>query len=43
MVDKPYGKRVWRSLPPMGRTRALEQALGFVAAMDAADHAAGED
>ncbi|MCB1906279.1 MAG: ATP-dependent DNA helicase [Rhodocyclaceae bacterium] len=33
MVDKPYGKRVWRSLPPMARTRELAQALDFVAAM----------
>ncbi|MCB1916977.1 MAG: ATP-dependent DNA helicase [Rhodocyclaceae bacterium] len=36
MVDKPYGKRVWRSLPPMARTRALDQALAFVETMDAA-------
>jgi len=30
MVDKPYGKRVWRSLPPMGRTRELAQVLKFI-------------
>jgi len=35
MVDKPYGKRVWRSLPPMGRTRELAQALKFIEEMAA--------
>jgi len=27
--QKPYGKRVWRSLPPMRRTRVLEEVLDF--------------
>ncbi|MDR1661430.1 MAG: ATP-dependent DNA helicase [Azoarcus sp.] len=30
MIDKSYGKAVWRSLPPMRRTRALEAATAFL-------------
>ncbi len=29
LVEKPYGKRLWRSLPPMRRTRALEDVVAF--------------
>lgn len=29
MLNKPYGKRVWRSLPPMRRTRVLADAVAF--------------
>ena len=29
LITKPYGKRVWRSLPPMRRTRELEEVLDF--------------
>jgi ATP-dependent DNA helicase DinG len=29
LVEKHYGKRIWRSLPPMRRTRALEEVLEF--------------
>jgi len=29
LVDKPYGKRIWQSLPPMKRTRSAEEALNF--------------
>jgi ATP-dependent DNA helicase DinG len=29
LIAKPYGKRVWRSLPPMRRTRELDEVLGF--------------
>ena len=29
LVNKPYGKRVWRSLPPMRRSRELTEALAF--------------
>ncbi|WP_246167728.1 ATP-dependent DNA helicase [Propionivibrio limicola] len=29
LIDKPYGKRVWRSLPPMKRTRVLDDVLAF--------------
>jgi len=31
LVSKPYGKRIWRSLPPMKRTRELTEALAFFA------------
>ena len=33
MIDKPYGKPVWRSLPPMRRTRVLDEATAFLAAL----------
>ncbi|MGL5630767.1 MAG: helicase C-terminal domain-containing protein, partial [Azovibrio sp.] len=29
LITKPYGKRVWRSLPPMKRTRELGEVLEF--------------
>ena len=29
LVDKPYGKRIWQSLPPMRRTRALAEVTAF--------------
>jgi ATP-dependent DNA helicase DinG len=29
LVDKPYGKRIWQSLPPMKRTRNEEEAVAF--------------
>ncbi len=29
LVDKPYGKRIWRSLPPMRRTRELAAVQAF--------------
>jgi ATP-dependent DNA helicase DinG len=32
LISKPYGKRIWRSLPPMKRTRELAEALAFFAA-----------
>ena len=32
LIAKPYGKRVWRSLPPMRRTRELDEVLEFFAA-----------
>jgi ATP-dependent DNA helicase DinG len=31
LVDKPYGKLLWRSLPPMRRTRELQEARAFLA------------
>ncbi|GAB4181162.1 MAG: ATP-dependent DNA helicase [Rhodocyclaceae bacterium] len=34
LVEKPYGSRIWRSLPPMRRTRGLEDVLGFFAAQE---------
>lgn len=32
LVDKPYGRRIWQSLPPMARSRRLEEAVAFFAA-----------
>jgi ATP-dependent DNA helicase DinG len=29
LVDKPYGKQLWRGLPPFARTRVLEEAVQF--------------
>jgi ATP-dependent DNA helicase DinG len=31
LTDKPYGKRIWRSLPPMRRTRDLGDVEAFLA------------
>jgi ATP-dependent DNA helicase DinG len=31
LVEKPYGKRIWRSLPPMKRTRELAEVEAFFA------------
>ncbi len=30
MLTKPYGKRVWQSLPPMRRTRVLDEVVAFL-------------
>lgn len=35
LVDKPYGKRIWQSLPPMKRTRDAAEAVAFFAAPNA--------
>ncbi|WP_397475738.1 ATP-dependent DNA helicase [Pusillimonas sp.] len=32
LVDKPYGRLLWRGLPPFARTRDPEQALAFYGA-----------
>jgi ATP-dependent DNA helicase DinG len=32
MVDKPYGRRIWQSLPPMRRTREISEVEAFFAA-----------
>ena len=29
LVDKPYGKQLWRGLPPFARTRSLDEAVAF--------------
>jgi ATP-dependent DNA helicase DinG len=29
LISKPYGKRIWRSLPPMKRTRSPEEVIAF--------------
>jgi ATP-dependent DNA helicase DinG len=31
LVEKPYGRRIWRSLPPMRRTRLVADAVAFFA------------
>ena len=31
LVEKPYGKRIWQSLPPMKRTRDEAEAVAFFA------------
>jgi ATP-dependent DNA helicase DinG len=31
LLSKPYGRRVWQSLPPMRRTRELSEVLNFFA------------
>jgi ATP-dependent DNA helicase DinG len=32
LVDKPYGRRIWQSLPPMRRSRVLAEVEDFFAA-----------
>ena len=32
LVDKPYGRRIWRALPPFRRTRELAEVEAFFAA-----------
>jgi ATP-dependent DNA helicase DinG len=29
LTDKPYGRRIWQSLPPMKRTRELADVVAF--------------
>ncbi len=36
LVDKPYGRRIWQSLPPFKRTRVEQEALDFLRAMPGA-------
>ncbi len=44
LVDKPYGKRIWKSLPPMRRTRELADVQEFFASPDYQNfHHARED
>ncbi|HEV2221046.1 MAG TPA: ATP-dependent DNA helicase [Casimicrobiaceae bacterium] len=31
LIDKPYGRRIWQSLPPMRRTRELAEVETFLA------------
>ena len=37
LVDKPYGKLLWRGLPPFARTRDPEQVLVFMAKQHCAE------
>ena len=32
LISKPYGRRIWQSLPPMRRTRSLQEVTDFFAA-----------
>ena len=34
LLSKPYGRRIWQSLPPMKRTRELVEVEGFFALVD---------
>ena len=34
LISKPYGKRIWQSLPPMKRTRLETEAVAFFGASD---------
>ena len=38
LIDKPYGKRLWQSLPPMRRTREVAEVEAFFAARSAIEH-----
>ena len=35
LVEKPYGKRIWRALPPFRRTRSLADVEAFFTAAPA--------
>ncbi|NYT38382.1 ATP-dependent DNA helicase [Allopusillimonas soli] len=39
LVDKPYGRLLWRGLPPFSRTREAGQALAFLREKQAGSHA----
>ena len=45
LISKPYGRRIWQSLPPFRRTRDAAVARGFFAEQpqDGSDGASGED
>jgi ATP-dependent DNA helicase DinG len=30
LISKPYGRRIWQSLPPFARTRDLKQVESFL-------------
>ena len=34
LVDKPYGRRIWRALPPFRRTRSLAEVEAFFSASE---------
>lgn len=34
LISKPYGRRIWQSLPPFRRTRVLEDVQAFFGEMD---------
>jgi len=42
LVEKPYGRQIWQSLPPFARTREQETVLRFLADLRARPHDGGE-
>ena len=40
LTDKPYGRRIWQSLPPMKRTRELADVIAFFTHHDPLEKAA---
>jgi ATP-dependent DNA helicase DinG len=43
LISKPYGKRIWQSLPPFKRTRELAVAQAFFNAQDTSDQSRSEE
>ena len=41
MIGKPYGKTIWRSLPPMRRTRVAQEAIEFLSGLRADEPSEG--
>ena len=41
LVDKPYGRRIWQSLPPFKRTREIEVVREFFSDPEAGDGSRG--
>lgn len=35
LIDKPYGRRIWQSLPPMRRSRVQQEAVDFLLSLKA--------
>jgi ATP-dependent DNA helicase DinG len=33
LIEKPYGRRIWQSLPPMKRTRQQDEVVAFLSAL----------
>lgn len=33
LIEKPYGRRIWQSLPPMRRSRKVDEAVDFLASL----------
>jgi ATP-dependent DNA helicase DinG len=41
IISKPYGRRIWQSLPPMKRTRVEVEAVAFFSGRDSEQTASG--
>jgi len=39
IISKPYGRRIWQSLPPFRRTREPAEAVAFLRTVVAGDPA----